>query len=82
MLVDVPRMFGASLARAGSSLTAHGIDDGRLEAHGFGPSKPLESNATDPGRQKNRRVEFHITQQGAPSSSGAARPAEVTPPAP
>jgi outer membrane protein OmpA-like peptidoglycan-associated protein len=64
-------------------LTSHGIDEGRLEAHGFGPSKPIESNATDAGRQKNRRVEFHITQQGPPSSSGAAKPpTEVTPPAP
>jgi OmpA-OmpF porin, OOP family len=46
-------------------LTSHGIDESRLEAHGFGPSKPIESNDTDAGRQKNRRVEFHINQQGA-----------------
>ena len=44
-------------------LVSHGIDDGRLEAHGYGPSKPIDTNATDAGRQKNRRVEFHITQQ-------------------
>jgi len=47
-----------------SYLTSHGINADRLESHGYGPSKPLESNETDAGRQKNRRVEFHITQQG------------------
>jgi outer membrane protein OmpA-like peptidoglycan-associated protein len=46
-------------------LTSHGIEEHRLEAHGFGPSKPIDTNETDAGRQKNRRVEFHITQQGA-----------------
>jgi outer membrane protein OmpA-like peptidoglycan-associated protein len=46
-------------------LTSHGIAEDRLESHGFGPSKPIDSNATDAGRQKNRRVEFHITQQSS-----------------
>jgi outer membrane protein OmpA-like peptidoglycan-associated protein len=43
-------------------LATHGIDAGRLEAHGFGPSKPIDSNDTEAGRQNNRRVEFHIVQ--------------------
>jgi outer membrane protein OmpA-like peptidoglycan-associated protein len=63
-------------------LTSHGIDATRLESHGFGPSKPLESNETEAGRQKNRRVEFHITQQSAPNGGGASKPIEVTPPGP
>ena len=46
-------------------LTTHGIDESRLEAHGYGPSKPIETNETDAGRQKNRRCEFHITQQSS-----------------
>jgi len=29
-----------------SYLTSHGIDQNRLEAHGFGPTKPIESNDT------------------------------------
>ena len=39
-------------------LVAKGIDPGRLTAHGFGSSKPLQSNATAEGRAANRRVEF------------------------
>jgi OmpA-OmpF porin, OOP family len=41
-------------------LSDHGIADDRLEAHGFGPSRPIAPNETEAGRQKNRRVEFHI----------------------
>lgn len=40
-----------------------GIAEGRLTAQGFGLTKPRASNDTEEGRQKNRRVEFHITEQ-------------------
>jgi OOP family OmpA-OmpF porin len=33
-----------------------GIDSARLKAVGYGPNKPIASNATKEGRQKNRRV--------------------------
>jgi outer membrane protein OmpA-like peptidoglycan-associated protein len=36
------------------------IDPDRLEATGYGERMPVASNATDPGRQYNRRVEFKI----------------------
>lgn len=36
----------------------HGIDGGRLEAKGFGASKPTSPNDTAEGRQNNRRVEL------------------------
>ena len=42
-------------------LTAHGVEASRLEAHGYGPSRPIASNDTPVGRGINRRVEFHIT---------------------
>jgi outer membrane protein OmpA-like peptidoglycan-associated protein len=41
-------------------ISSHGIAEDRLEAHGFGPSRPIAPNETEAGRQKNRRVEFHI----------------------
>jgi len=39
-------------------LSAHEIDRTRLAAAGFGDTKPVQDNATDEGRQKNRRVEL------------------------
>jgi OOP family OmpA-OmpF porin len=41
-------------------LIDHGIAEDRLDAHGYGPSRPIAPNDTEAGRQKNRRVEFHI----------------------
>ncbi len=40
----------------------NGIDQKRLEAKGFGPSKPVADNRAADGRAKNRRVEFHLIQ--------------------
>jgi OmpA-OmpF porin, OOP family len=44
-------------------LAGKGITAARLEAHGYGPEKPIDTNDTDEGRQRNRRVEFHIKSQ-------------------
>src|SRR5690606_19682639 len=41
-------------------LAEHGVAETRLSSAGFGPDRPLADNETDAGRQKNRRVEFHI----------------------
>ncbi|HEX2572128.1 MAG TPA: OmpA family protein [Polyangia bacterium] len=41
-------------------LIAHGINPERLGAQGFGPDRPITTNATDAGRSQNRRVEFRI----------------------
>lgn len=41
-------------------LTSRGIDAARLEAIGKGESEPIDTNDTEDGRAKNRRVEFII----------------------
>lgn len=41
-------------------LIASGIDARRLESKGFGKSRPIDSNDTDEGRARNRRVEFKV----------------------
>jgi outer membrane protein OmpA-like peptidoglycan-associated protein len=45
-----------------SYLTANSIERGRLVAKGYGPAKPLTSNANTEGRAKNRRVEMKVIQ--------------------
>ncbi len=37
-----------------------GIDGQRLEAKGYGEDKPIDTNATEEGKERNRRVEFKI----------------------
>ncbi len=67
-------------------LIQQGIAGERLTAHGYGPDMPIEDNRTNAGRQKNRRVEFHIVAGGAvggesmPAPPGETPPPEGTPP--
>ncbi len=50
-------------------LVQHGIDAARLTTQGFGPDRPIDTNKTYEGRRNNRRVEFHILDEGgAPES--------------
>jgi outer membrane protein OmpA-like peptidoglycan-associated protein len=61
-----PHNLKLSQARADSvrqHLVGLGIDPTRMQSVGFGPSQPIETNKTAAGREKNRRVEFFITQQ-------------------
>ena len=44
----------------GDHLRAVGIESSRLEARGYGESEPMDSNSTDAGRERNRRVEFRV----------------------
>ena len=39
-------------------LSSHGVEEGKLDAHGYGPARPIETNDTEEGRQKEstRRV--------------------------
>ncbi len=41
-------------------LVAHGGAADRLEARGYGPTRPIQTNDTEAGRAENRRVEFKI----------------------
>jgi outer membrane protein OmpA-like peptidoglycan-associated protein/tetratricopeptide (TPR) repeat protein len=41
-------------------LEKQGVDGKRIQARGFGASRPIASNATEQGRAKNRRTEFYI----------------------
>ena len=53
----------------------HGISPGRLKAVGYGEARPIASNRSATGRQKNRRVEIVI----GPQASGASAPARTEP---
>ncbi|HLT73471.1 MAG TPA: OmpA family protein, partial [Ohtaekwangia sp.] len=44
-------------------LISQGINDYRLSAHGYGESKPIDTNDTDEGRANNRRVEFTVMKK-------------------
>ena len=43
-------------------LVEHGVEAERLQAQGFGMSKPLLPNINEANRAKNRRVQFRIVQ--------------------
>jgi len=45
-------------------LLKDGIDASRIEAVGYGESRPISSNDEEAGRERNRRVEFKILTQG------------------
>jgi len=45
-------------------LTSRGVDPARLSSIGHGESKPIADNATDEGRQLNRRVMLIRTDSG------------------
>jgi outer membrane protein OmpA-like peptidoglycan-associated protein len=46
-----------------SWLTSHGIDPARLESVGRGSREPLDTNESEQGRAKNRRVVFKILER-------------------
>lgn len=54
-----------SLSRAVSVrqwLVDNGVTGSRIETQGYGQMRPIATNATDVGREANRRIEFIITE--------------------
>ena len=61
------------------ALVERGIDPARLTAKGFGPTEPIGDNATEEGRQKNRRVQFTIISKKDASNADQAGAEDVEP---
>lgn len=60
----VNRKLSLGRAKAVTAYLQHqGVDASRLNAQGFGPDRPAESNDTEEGRANNRRVEFIIEHE-------------------
>jgi outer membrane protein OmpA-like peptidoglycan-associated protein len=63
-----PRELNARLSQARAdavmkALVTRDVTRGRLTARGYGPDVPIADNATEDGRQKNRRVQFSILEK-------------------
>jgi outer membrane protein OmpA-like peptidoglycan-associated protein len=61
------RNIALSLSRAESVrdyLVLQGVARERITVRGYGPTRPVETNATAEGRARNRRIEFRITRSG------------------
>ncbi|HVJ30526.1 MAG TPA: OmpA family protein [Gammaproteobacteria bacterium] len=55
------------------ALLARGVDAARVEAVGYGATRPIADNRTESGRQKNRRIELVLSDEHAASDDGVAR---------
>jgi chemotaxis protein MotB len=72
-----------SKARAGGVLRylaeKGGIDSAKLSSVGYGDTKPMASNATEVGRQKNRRVDvvLYSSESSREQSEPEAKPTET-----
>jgi chemotaxis protein MotB len=77
-----PSNWELSAARAASvvhEFTKAGIDPLRLEIVGFGEFHPRQSNATQEGRNANRRVAILVLEAVAPGQATTAEATEHTP---
>jgi chemotaxis protein MotB len=78
-----PTNWDLSKARAGGVLRylveKGGIDSARISSIGYGDTKPVMSNATEAGREKNRRVDIvlYAPDQAIAPSEQAVKPVEA-----
>ena len=54
------------------ALVARGIAAARVEAVGYGETRPIADNRTEGGRKKNRRIEIVLSDEHGPADSGVA----------
>lgn len=45
-------------------ISSHGVSPGRIKSFGYGLNYPIDTNATEEGRFRNRRVEFEVITIG------------------
>jgi outer membrane protein OmpA-like peptidoglycan-associated protein len=55
-------------------LVGRGIDGGRMTTVGFGETQPIADNATDEGREYNRRTELKVTASNGGVTTETAKP--------
>lgn len=54
------------------ALLARGVDAKRVEAVGYGETRPIADNGTPAGRQKNRRIEIVLSDEQTARGDGVA----------
>lgn len=52
------KLSQARAAAVRDYLVGKGVDPARIDAKGYGPTRPIADNKTAAGREKNRRVDF------------------------
>ncbi|HVY78520.1 MAG TPA: flagellar motor protein MotB [Solirubrobacterales bacterium] len=71
-----PSNWELSTARAAAVvrfMTGHGVAAGRLEATGVAGLRPIDTNDTEAGRSRNRRVEIALLRGAAPEGGAPPR---------
>jgi outer membrane protein OmpA-like peptidoglycan-associated protein len=58
------------------ALIARGVDTVRIEAVGYGETRPIADNGTPGGRQKNRRIDIVLSDEQTALDGGVAHNAQ------